>query len=98
MRYKFILTLEYSDWFVNEPLKSQNQIASRLLKIESDAHFGDYKKIDDYIWELKWSNGRRIYFSFLPINNIVLLLGGNKNGQDQDINKAKKIFRKYSQI
>jgi hypothetical protein len=24
-----------------------------------------------------------------------LLLGGNKNGQDKDINQAKKIFKKY---
>jgi hypothetical protein len=34
------------------------------------------------------------FFGRLPLN-ILLLLGGNKNGQDKDIKQAKKIFRKY---
>ena len=47
------------------------------------------------ISELKWDNGRRIYYAHLVQQNILLLLGGNKNGQDKDIRKAQKIFTKY---
>lgn len=33
--------------------------------------------------------------SYLPQMKILLLLGGNKNGQDKDIQEAKKILRKH---
>ncbi|NGX61581.1 MAG: hypothetical protein K940chlam9_01068 [Chlamydiae bacterium] len=48
------------------------------------------------VWELRWKNGRRIYFSFIPEKKILLLLGGNKNGQDKDIRKAKSLLKKYT--
>ncbi len=35
------------------------------------------------------------YFAYLAEINLVLLLGGNKNGQSKDITQAKKIFKKY---
>jgi len=45
--------------------------------------------------ELKWKNGRRVYYADIPEKKILLLLGGNKNGQDKDIRQAKKIFNKH---
>lgn len=36
-------------------------------------------------------------FAYLAQENILLLLGGNKNGQDYDISQAKKILRKYTE-
>ncbi len=48
--------------------------------------------LKDKIWELKFNDGRRIYYAYIPEKNILLLLGGNKNGQEKDINKAKKLF------
>jgi hypothetical protein len=33
-----------------------------------------------------------------PKKNILLLLGGNKNGQEKDIKKAKIIFVKNTKI
>lgn len=70
------------------------QIKNRLLKIEEHGYFGTYKDLDDDLWELKFNDGRRIYFVFLPQKKIILLLGGNKNGQDKDIKKARNIFGK----
>jgi len=46
------------------------------------------------VWELKFNDGRRIYYACIPDKNLLLLLGGNKNGQDKDIEKAKNIFIK----
>jgi putative addiction module killer protein len=49
---------------------------------------------------LKWGNGRRIYFTLVKDENdniIILLLGGNKNSQDKDIQRAKSILKKISE-
>lgn len=45
--------------------------------------------------ELRWKNGRRVYYAEIPEKQIILLLGGNKNGQDKDIRRAKRIFNKH---
>lgn len=93
--YEFYKTPEYQDWFEKETYKSQAQIADRLSKIKLNGYFGDHKFLTDAIWELKWVNGRRLYYAYLAEINIILLLGGNKNGQSKDITRAKKIFKKY---
>jgi putative addiction module killer protein len=66
-----------------------------LSRIQCAGHFGNHKLLSDAIWELKWLNGRRLYYAYLADIDLVLLLGGNKNGQSKDIAKAKKIFKKY---
>lgn len=93
--YYFETTTEYDEWFENETMKSQVQIADRLSKIEKEGYFGTRKDLEDKLWELKWVSGRRIYYALIPEKNIILLLGGNKNGQDKDISKARKILRRY---
>ena len=93
--YELYKTPEFEEWLDEQPLKSRLQIEERLLLIACEGHFGTYKHLIDHIWELKWTNGRRIYYAYLAEHNVLLLLGGNKNGQSKDINKAQKIFRKY---
>lgn len=101
MRYKvdssftFTKSPEYQQWFDVQNLKVQRQIAVRLAHIAVDGYFGNYKELDDEISELKWLNGRRIYYAYIEELNIILLLGGNKNGQSKDITQAKKIFFRY---
>jgi putative addiction module killer protein len=97
MKYRLIKTPEYEEWLCDETLKSRVQIADRLEKIETDGHFGVHKELGDDIAELKWGNGRRIYYAFVPEANVLILLGGNKNGQDKDIKKAKKLLHKYTE-
>ncbi len=92
--YKLYKTYEFEEWLHDEPLKSRLQIEDRLLRIACDGHFGIYKNVSEDIWELKWANGRRIYYAYLEEYNILLLLGGNKNGQSKDITQAKKILKK----
>ena len=41
--------------------------------------------------ELRWLNGIRVYSFLWGDSVIIALYGGNKNGQDKDIRKAKKI-------
>ncbi len=96
MRYRIITTPEYKEWLTRETPKSRVQIASRLELIETEGHFGNHKNLGADIWELKWVNGRRVYYAYIPEDNIMLLLGGNKNGQSKDITQSKKIFKKHT--
>jgi putative addiction module killer protein len=93
--YYFQNATEYDEWFEGETKKSQVQIADRLSNIENEGHFGIHKDLEDGVSELKWGNGRRVYYALIPEKNIILLLGGNKNGQDKDITQAKKILKRY---
>jgi putative addiction module killer protein len=91
----YVLYKTPEEWLSEQPLKSRLQIDERLLHITCEGHFGTNKHLTENVWELKWSNGRRIYYAYLKEYNILILLGGNKNGQSKDINQAKKILGKY---
>jgi len=82
----------YLRWLQKQTPKSQRQIDSRLQKIELHNHFGHVRDLGDGLAELKFNDGRRIYFSVTGINDITLILGGNKNGQEKVIKKAKKLL------
>jgi putative addiction module killer protein len=97
MKYELLKTAEFEEWPSEQSLKSKLQIEERLLHIVCEGHFGTYKQLTNHIWELKWGNGRRIYSGYLAEYKILLLLGGNKNGQSKDIAQAKKILRKYAE-
>ncbi len=96
-QFAFYKTEEYGEWLKTGSLKSQRQILDRLSRIEEEGHFGHHKYLEDDVWELKFNDGRRVYYGFIRKLNIILLLGGNKNGQDKDIKKATKIFRKIAE-
>lgn len=83
---------DYDEWFDSEPPKSKVQIQDRLSRIEDCGHFGTIRDLKEDVWELKFNDGRRIYYTVIPENNVILLLGGNKNGQQKDISKARKIL------
>jgi putative addiction module killer protein len=91
-------TPEFKGWFNKESKKSKFQIDARLSRIVVDEYFGDHKYLEGDLWELRWANGRRIYYAHLSDNTIVvLLLGGNKNGQKKDITKARNVLRKNAE-
>lgn len=102
--YCVLQTPEYNEWIGNETPRSQVQINKRLSMIKFDGYFGDHKSISFYekgdlkdkIWELRWNDGRRVYYAYIPEKKILLLLGGNKNGQGKDVSKAKAIYLKVT--
>lgn len=85
---------KYEEWFQTQTEKSKLQIENRLNRIKHDGHFGHIRDLGDGLCELKFNDGRRIYYTIIPVNNIILLIGGCKNGQDSDIRKAKNIIEK----
>jgi putative addiction module killer protein len=84
---------DFLEWFEKQSAKIRSQIAERFLRIKSDRHFGIYKKLSPFLWELKFNNGNRIYYTLIFVKNevMVVILGGNKNGQSKDIKKAQGV-------
>lgn len=92
-RYQIIKTKEFSKWYDEQNEKTQTIIDARLERIAVDGHFGITNEFDGII-ELKWKSGLRIYTFKYENTTLIVLLGGNKNGQTKDINFAKKLIRK----
>ncbi len=90
--YTIETTSDFNEWFEDQKDKVKGLIRARFSRIQLDSHFGTVKSLGDGVYELKWKNGLRVYFGYLEKTKILILLGGNKNGQDKDIKKAKKIL------
>lgn len=93
MSYSIYPMPKYEEWFLTQTEKSKLQIEKRLDKVR-EGHFGRIRDLDDGLKEIKFNDGRRIYYMIIPVNNVILLLGGGKNGQDSDIKKAKNSIEK----
>lgn len=72
-------------------------IASRLDRL-AFSHFGDTVFVGDGVCELRihYGPGYRIYYSRHGQTLVVLLCGGNKSSQVDDIKKARKIAAQWS--
>jgi putative addiction module killer protein len=97
MKCRVFRTEEFSDWLETQPPKSKTQIEKRIMRIQQDGYFGTINDVEDGVFELKWKDVRRVYYVYLLDEEILLLLGGNKNGQSYDINQAKRILKEYTQ-
>lgn len=90
-------TTEFDKWFKKlNDLTAKAKILFRLQKLEKDEHFGDFESVGDGIRELKinYAKGYRVYFKEIDGKMIILLIGGDKSSQQQDILKAKEIWKK----
>ena len=60
-----------------------------------DGNLGDYTLVGDRVFEIRlhFGPGYRLYFVFEGQTIIILLCGGDKDSQDQDIVQAKNIAR-----
>jgi putative addiction module killer protein len=87
---------EFEYWFYQLNNKEQAQVSSRLERIHSQEHFGDVKNLEEGLYELRWKNGWRVYFVVKNKYIIKLLIGGHKNEQKKDINKARILIKKRS--
>lgn len=92
----FLKFKEYSSWYDSQTAKTKAQIDGRLEKIRDFGHYGHVRKLSSVLFEIKFNNGNRIYYTERIINEevLILILGGNKNGQDKDIKKAQKAAEK----
>ncbi len=87
------------DWIKNLDLSVAQRINTRLSRIEEYENFGDFKRLNEDISELrfKFGSGYRIYYS--EIGNVIILLlqAGDKSTQSKDIKLAKEYLEIWRQ-
>lgn len=71
-----LMSSAYYRWFSELSDKEKAQIVLRLERIEYHSHFGDFKDLGGKLFELRWKNGRRIYYFHKGVHRIILLVGG----------------------
>jgi putative addiction module killer protein len=92
-------TEEFDKWLRKlKDIRAKAIILVRLQKIENDGHFGDCQSVGEGIRELKidFAKGYRIYFKEIEVKIIILLVGGDKSTQQNDIEKAKEILHRLN--
>lgn len=86
-------TEEFDRWLRN--LRDQvgkRAINTRISRI-AVSNFGDSKSVGEGVMELRIhvGPGYRIYFTMVGSEVVLLLVGGDKSSQNQDIDKAKRL-------
>jgi putative addiction module killer protein len=92
---KIRYTAVYRIWYKNlTDIRARVRIDLRLNAIRKGV-FGDQKSVGDGIFELRidYGPGYRIYYKMADTELVVLLCGGGKRTQDEDIAKAKDILK-----
>ena len=90
-------TTEFDKWIRKlKDIRAKSKILFRIQKLETDEHFGDCKSVGDGITEMRinYAKGYRVYFKEQGNKIIVLLAGGEKSTQQNNIKKAKEIWNK----
>ena len=88
-------TTEFDKWLRKlKDIRAKAKILIRIQKLENDEHFGDCESVGEGIKEIKinFAKGYRVYFKKQDGKIILLLIGGDKATQQQDIEKAKEIL------
>ncbi|HEX3653406.1 MAG TPA: type II toxin-antitoxin system RelE/ParE family toxin [Rhizomicrobium sp.] len=70
---------------------AQKKIAQRIVRLEAGL-FGDVKFFDGIgEFRIDFGPGYRVYFARRGTEIVILLCGGDKSSQRQDINRARKL-------
>ena len=86
--------IPYVDWYSSLDKSLRLIVDKRLSKVERGL-FGDYKRLSEKLYELKFVNGIRIYFTEIDDKIIILFTGGNKSKQNKDIKLAQMYLDEY---
>lgn len=89
----------FAAWFSSlRDIKTQARVESRLRRLTL-GNFGDHKLIGHGIIELRldFGPGYRVYCSRRGNTIVLLLCGGDKSTQQQDIEKAKAYLADYGE-
>lgn len=90
--------IPFQDWLrlFKKDVKTRSRIIARLQRLEK-GHYGDSKHVGKGVFELRlhFGSGYRIYFAEEGMHIILLLCGGDKSTQSEDILKAQRYWQKY---
>ena len=87
----------YTDWLASlrDPT-TRRRIVRRILRVEQ-GNYGDAKTVGEGVYELRFffGPGYRVYFGEDGDTIVVLLCGGDKDGQGRDIQQAQAYWQEY---
>ena len=86
----------FRDWLDALDTATKARVQARVLRFEL-GNLGDHKPVAVGVWEarLAFGAGYRIYFGRRSTEIILLLLGGDKRSQKEDIRQAIRYWREY---
>jgi len=94
MKYEIKRTRQFDAWLSSLKDRMANVRIAKRLDAMIDGHFGDHKMIAENLYELRmfYGPGYRAYFTIRDGKIILLLSGGDKKSQVDDIRKAKTML------
>jgi putative addiction module killer protein len=87
---------EWREKLKKKDLRALSKVDNSIDRAEA-GNFGDHKFERDGVWEMRihYGPGYRIYYSVENEEIILLLVGGSKNSQDSDLNRAVSYLQDY---
>ena len=87
----------FREWYMGLRQQEAKAIISQRLDRISLGLMGDWKSLQDGVFELRvnYGPGYRVYFGQDGQKLVLLLCGGDKKTQDRDIKTAKKYWENY---
>jgi len=86
--------IPYKEWYFDLDKSVKARVDIRIKRLEA-GNFGKYRNLNGGITELKFHDSLRVYFADVDGKIVLLLLGGNKTRQDNDIAEAQEYFEDY---
>lgn len=87
----------YDEWLKSlRDRTAADKIALRIRRVEQ-GNLGNYRTVGKGVCEFKidYGAGYRIYFGLIGNTIVILLCGGDKSTQEQDILKAQEYWEEY---
>ena len=87
----------FNDWLMDlHDIRARARIRTRLDRVRL-GNMGDIASVGEGVFELRlfYGPGYRVYYSRLAGNGLLLLYGGVKDTQSQDIKMAKKYWKEF---
>lgn len=91
--------IPFTEWLDSlRDIKTLSIIDKRIKRV-SLGNLGDCKSVGGGVFELRidYGSGYRVYFGQIGSIIVLLLCGGDKSTQEQDISKAKEYWAEYEE-
>ena len=93
MNYLIQKTEEFDNWLLKlRDRRAKAKIIIRLQRVQ-EGNYGDHKSVGGGVSELRITEGAgyRLYYTIQGDVIVIMLAGGDKSTQQQDIEKAKQL-------